>query len=57
MKNETDAFRKLIMEKFEEKNIKLEVGLVKEITAEGVKMQDGRFFPCNVPIWATGAEP
>ena len=31
--------------------------MVKEITTEGVILEDGRIVKCNVPIWATGAEP
>lgn len=31
--------------------------LVKEVCADKVILQDGRTIPCNVVIWATGADP
>jgi NADH dehydrogenase FAD-containing subunit len=30
---------------------------VKEIHSDHVMLTDGRVIPCNVPVWATGAEP
>lgn len=45
------------MKKLKEKNITVVVnGRVKEITEQGVLLEDGRLVECNVPIWATGAE-
>jgi len=50
--------RNAILKKIEEKNINIVTnGKVAKITAEGVHLEDGRFYDCNVPIWATGAEP
>jgi len=54
---ESEALRNAILKKIEEKNIKVVTGgKVSKITEEGVHLVDGRFFDCNVPIWATGAE-
>lgn len=30
---------------------------VEEVQKDGVLLKDGRKIECNVPIWATGAEP
>ncbi len=58
LKFETEAVKKLVLRKLEEKNINIVLGgVVSKITAEGVELIDGRFLPCNVPVWATGAEP
>lgn len=52
------AVRDLVMSKLNEKGIKvLTNGRVKEVRADGVQLEDGRFLDCNVPIWATGAAP
>lgn len=56
--SESDAVREEVNRKFREKNIHKEVnGRVEKITATHVHLVDGRTFECNVPIWATGAEP
>lgn len=47
-----------VSRKLDEKNIKLETkGRVANITSSHVNLEDGRSFSCDVPIWATGAEP
>lgn len=56
--SETKCVRDDVRRKFAEKNIRVEVnGRVSEISPHGVHLEDGRFIKCNVPIWATGAEP
>jgi NADH:ubiquinone reductase (H+-translocating) len=41
-----------------DKNIKFEPNsIVSEVTPESVILQNGKVIPCNVAIWATGAEP
>jgi NADH dehydrogenase FAD-containing subunit len=55
---ESQAVRTVVNDKFKEHRIKVEKnGKVSKITSEGVHLEDGRVIPCNVPIWATGAEP
>lgn len=58
MKAENPAVRKEVMRKLKEKGIEvLTGGKIKEIKEDRVILEDGREIPCNVPIWATGAEP
>lgn len=46
------------MNHFEKKGIKAVGGVrISEIKANKILAEDGRQFPCDVPIWATGAEP
>jgi len=41
-----------------EKNIKVKSNvLVSEVTPKGVHLNNGDFVPCDVAVWATGAEP
>lgn len=55
---ECDALRAYIDRKLKEKNIHVVTnGEVKEVLEDGVVLEDGRKIECNVPIWATGAEP
>ena len=45
------------MRLFKEKNIKFVSGSkVSEVTSEHVSLEDGRVVPCDVAVWATGAE-
>lgn len=58
MNGSNEEVRRLIMEKLREKRIEVLVnGKVKSIQADGVHLEDDRFLKCNVPVWATGAEP
>lgn len=46
------------MRKLEEKGIEIVTnGKIKEIFPDGVILEDNRKIDCNVPVWATGAEP
>ena len=46
------------MEQLKARNITVESKCkVKEIKPDRVILEDGREFECNVPIWATGADP
>ncbi len=55
---ESEAVREAVNRKFIEKRIKKEVnGRISKITEREVHLTDGRVFECEVPIWATGAEP
>ncbi|CDW79590.1 pyridine nucleotide-disulfide oxidoreductase family protein [Stylonychia lemnae] len=53
-----ESLRTEINRKFKEKNIDLYInGKVQEINENCVILADGRVIPCNVAVWATGAEP
>lgn len=55
---QTMATRTQIIRKLKEKNIEYIGGQrIKEVKADGVLLSDGRVIACDVPIWATGAEP
>jgi len=50
--------RKQIIRKLEEKKIPYIGGVhIKEVTPNCVILDDGRELPCDVAVWATGAEP
>ena len=52
------ATRKQIVRKLKEKNIEYVAnGYVQEITPTEVKLKNGTIIPCDVAVWATGAEP
>lgn len=55
---ECEQTRSIIAQTLAKKGIEL-IGnaIVSEIKPEGVLLADGRMIECNVPIWATGAEP
>eukprot|EP00347_Sterkiella_histriomuscorum_P018476 403345372 len=54
---QNDSIRAEILRKFSEKNIAVHYDAkVKEIQKNSVVLQDGRVIPCDVPVWATGAE-
>lgn len=56
--SEPIAVRDEVRRKLKEKNIKLEInGQVDKITQTHVHLKDDRVFECDVPLWATGAEP
>mmetsp|Transcript_4732 Transcript_4732/g.7132 ORF Transcript_4732/g.7132 Transcript_4732/m.7132 type:complete len:471 (-) Transcript_4732:56-1468(-) len=58
LRNDPQNTRDLICEQLTARNITIETNCtVKEIFADKVVLTDGREFPCNVPIWATGADP
>ena len=53
-----ESIRHEINRKFKEKNIDLYTnGKVSEIREDCIILEDGRVIPCNVAVWATGAEP
>jgi len=55
---QTDATRTQIVRKLKEKNIEyIPNAHVSEVTPTEVVLTDGRTVPCDVAIWATGAEP
>jgi NADH dehydrogenase FAD-containing subunit len=55
---ECDAVRNEVKRKLAEKSIEVfPNGSVVEITREAIVLKDGRSIPCDVPVWATGAEP
>lgn len=48
----------LINSKLKEKGIEVKTNVhVKEVTPTGVILEDGSIVPCDVAVWATGAEP
>ncbi len=56
--NERDAVRSEIERKLKEKNITVHTGQkVREITEEGVVLEDGTLVKGNSVVWSTGAEP
>ena len=56
--HEKDVARKEIERKLHEKNITIHAGQrAKEVTADGVILEDGTKVEGNVTIWSTGAEP
>lgn len=58
LRAENPAVRKEVMRKLKEQNIDVLTGSkIKEIKEDRVILEDGKEIPCNVPIWATGAEP
>jgi NADH dehydrogenase FAD-containing subunit len=57
MKQENEAVRELIKKKLHEHNISvIHNARIQRIDEDGVVLSDGRVVPCNVPVWATGAE-
>jgi NADH dehydrogenase FAD-containing subunit len=55
---QADAVRNQILRKLKEHNISFIGGkMITEIKSDGVQLNDGSTIPCNVPIWATGAQP
>eukprot|EP00356_Strombidium_inclinatum_P012573 CAMPEP_0170486892 /NCGR_PEP_ID=MMETSP0208-20121228/5812_1 /TAXON_ID=197538 /ORGANISM="Strombidium inclinatum, Strain S3" /LENGTH=417 /DNA_ID=CAMNT_0010760979 /DNA_START=1 /DNA_END=1254 /DNA_ORIENTATION=+ len=55
---EPPATRTMITKILKERNVTIESNCrVKEILPNKVVLTDGREFDCDVPIWATGAEP
>ena len=53
-----DSIRHEITQKFKEKNVDVYTnGKVKDIREDCIRLEDGRVIPCNVAVWATGAEP
>lgn len=58
VQTECDQTKKMIMEQLKNRNIEvLTNARVKEICSDKVILEDGREVPCNIAIWATGAEP
>jgi NADH dehydrogenase FAD-containing subunit len=58
MLNESKAARELIKKKLKEHGISIvNSAKVHHIEPDSIIMQDGRVISCNVPVWATGAEP
>jgi NADH dehydrogenase FAD-containing subunit len=55
--SESERLQKSVLGYYEKMGIKVEYNVrVAELTEEGIKAEDGRFFNCLAPIWATGAE-
>jgi len=58
MLRENKASRELMKNKLKEKGISvIHNAKVAKIDADGITLTDGRIVSCNVPVWATGAEP
>ena len=58
MKTENEAVRELTKAKLAEHGINVvHNARIDHIEADGVYLSDGRKIQCNVPVWATGAEP
>ena len=58
MLHESKAARDLTKAKLHEHNINvIHNAKVDHIEADRIILRDGRVIPCNVPVWATGAEP
>jgi NADH dehydrogenase FAD-containing subunit len=58
MLNESKAARDLTKAKLHEHGITIVPNAkVENIEEHAITLKDGRVIPCNVPVWATGAEP
>jgi NADH dehydrogenase FAD-containing subunit len=58
MLRENKAPRELMKNKLKELGINvIHNAKVAKIEPDGITLIDGRIIPCNVPVWATGAEP
>lgn len=58
MLHESKASRELTKKKLADLGIKVvHDARIAKIEADGIILTDGRIIPCNVPVWATGAEP
>jgi NADH dehydrogenase FAD-containing subunit len=57
MLNESKAARELTKKKLKDMGIHVvHNARIEKIEADGIVLSDGRIVPCNVPVWATGAE-
>ena len=58
MLHESQAIRELTKKKLAELGITVvNNARIAKIEGDGIILSDGRIIPCNVPVWATGAEP
>jgi|LauGreDrversion4_2_1035121.scaffolds.fasta_scaffold506937_1 NADH dehydrogenase FAD-containing subunit len=58
MRHESEAARELTKAKLKEHDVEVvHNARIKRVDEDQVVLQDGRKIQCNVPVWATGAEP
>ena len=58
MLHESKASRDLTKKKLADLGINVvHKARIAKVEADGIILADGRIIPCNVPVWATGAEP
>jgi NADH dehydrogenase FAD-containing subunit len=58
MLHESKASRELTKKKLADLGINVvHKARIAKVEADGIILTDGRIIPCNVPVWATGAEP
>ena len=58
MLHESKAARELTKKKLADLGIKVvHKARIAKVEADGIVLADGRIISCNVPVWATGAEP